>query len=484
MFKKILQIENYGKYLSFKTSDGNWNGTLKKVNTIYADNASGKTTLTQLFKSIKGDNNIVKKRKSFTSTSDICVKLQDENNSQFIFKRSSWNRHFTKIEIFDTFYSEDNVYLISLGNYDKEGTILQYEFIFGEEGIQAYNKIIDLKVDWKKERVQRSSYTQKRKKVEKLSEIEKYTKLIENSKERAKAIKKEIPILEKKLIDISEEFGKKYLEKINYFLKYFNPSLQIVKLNKKGAHFIYHLSITDQLVRSDSNKVSLRQTLSEGDKSSLSLSFFLARLDLIDDLNERVVIFDDPVSSFDSSRRNVTINLLKKIAIKSKQFILLSHDLNFIKNFNNKVEDCNNLKIRSNGKSSIIVKQDIAKETMTGIFKDLTVLNDYLNQGADKFSEKREVIRCIRPTIEGLFRIKYFNLINPTDWLGDFLSMIRDSFEGDVFYNLKGIYEELSDINDYSKEYHHSNPNYLEEPINDEELRNYVKRTIDVLKKI
>ncbi len=28
---------------------------------------------------------------------------------------------------------------------------------------------------------------------------------------------------------------------------------------------------------------------------------------------------------------------------------------------------------------------------------------------------------------------------------------------------------ELSDINDYSKEYHHSNPYYFETPINDED---------------
>lgn len=484
MFKKILQIKNYGKYLSFSAGSGNWNGSIKKINSIYAENASGKTTFTQIFKSIKGDNNVIKKRKSFTATGDISIKLQDENNSQFVFNKSSWNRHFSKIEIFDTFFAEDNVYIISLGNYDKNGTILEYEFIFGEEGIKAYNDIIDLRSERKGERVKRSSYNRKLKQTEDEADIEKYQKLVLKSKERSKEINSLIPKLEKKLIDIAEDLGSKYVEKINYYLRLFNPNIQIIKLNKKGAHFIYHLSISDQLVRSDSKNISLRNTLSEGDKSSLSLSFFLARLDLLDDLSERVIIFDDPISSFDSGRRNVTINLLKKIAEKSKQFILLSHDLNFIKNFSEKFDVINNLKIQSNGLSSVIVEQDIEKETMTGIFKDITVLHDYLINGAGTFSEKREVIRCIRPTIEGIFRIKYFNLINRTDWLGDFLSMIRNSNQGDSFYQLKPIYEELSDINDYSKEFHHSNPNYLEVPINDEELRNYVKRTIDLMKKI
>ena len=485
MFKKILQIKNYGKYLSFSAGNENWNGTLIRVNTVYAENASGKTTLTQLFKSVKGDDNIVKKRKSFTGLGNIHIKLQDENNSQIIFDKSSWNRHFSKIEIFDTFFAEDNVYIISLGNYDKNGTILEYEFIFGEEGIEAYNEIIDLRSERKSERVKRSGYNRKLKQTEDDLQIKKYKELIQHSKDRSKEINDKIPKLDRRLIDIAEDLGSKYLDKINSYLRLFNPNLQIVKLNKKGAHFIYHLSISAQLVRSDSKSVSLRNTLSEGDKSSLSLSFFLARLDLLEDLDKRVVIFDDPISSFDSGRRNVTVNLLKKIAKESKQFILLSHDLNFIKNFNDKFDDeVNNLKIQSNGISSIIVKQDIEKETMTGIFKDITVLHEFLEQGAGTFSEKREVIRCIRPTIEGLFRIKYFNSIKSTEWLGDFLSKIGNAEEGDQFYSLKPLYDELSDINDYSKEFHHSNPNYLEVPINDEELRNYVRRTIDIVKQI
>ena len=39
----------------------------------------------------------------------------------------------------------------------------------------------------------------------------------------------------------------------------------------------------------------------------------------------------------------------------------------------------------------------------------------------------------------------------------------------------------LSDINDYCKQYHHSNPKYMEEPIFDEELRQFVQKTLDIL---
>lgn len=485
MIKKILKIKNFGKYLSFTVPSGDWNGSFTKVNTIYAENGSGKTTLTQLFKSLKGDNKIVTRKKSFKATGEIEVEFLDQNNSQLTFQDKKWNRKVNKIEAFDSLFTENNVYLISLGNYDKNIGISKYKFVFGEEGVRIYNKIVNLRSERKKQRNKRSRLNYKLKKSQENSiRKNKLQRSLSDLKEQGNEIDTEIPKLERQLIKIAEDFGTIYLDKINSYLKYFNPQIQLTRLNKKGLNFVYHLSISDELVRSDSDSISLKHTLSEGDKSSLALSFFLARISLLDDIHERVIIFDDPISSFDSGRRNVTINHLKKIAIRSKQFFLLSHDLNFIKSFNDKIEVVTNLKIVSNGIQSKIVRQDVGKETMTGIFKDLTVLHEYLDSGATTFSEKRETVRCIRPVIEGVFRIKYYGKIKPDEWLGDFIGYIRNAENGELFYNLKESYDELSDINDYSKEYHHSNPNYLEVPINDEELRNYVLRTIDVLRKI
>ena len=62
-----------------------------------------------------------------------------------------------------------------------------------------------------------------------------------------------------------------------------------------------------------------------------------------------------------------------------------------------------------------------------------------------------------------------------------FLRRIRESPQSTPLYRLNEIYDELSDINDYCKQYHHSNPKYMEMPIFDEELRQFVQRTLDVL---
>ena len=52
--KKIVHIKGIGKYVDYTASkqDYGWDGNMSKFNLLYADNASGKTTLTQIIKSI------------------------------------------------------------------------------------------------------------------------------------------------------------------------------------------------------------------------------------------------------------------------------------------------------------------------------------------------------------------------------------------------------------------------------------------------
>lgn len=210
----------------------------------------------------------------------------------------------------------------------------------------------------------------------------------------------------------------------------------------------------------------------------------MARLALKPNIEDYLIVFDDPLSSLDYNRRNVTINLLANFARKANQFILLSHDLNVIKDFTLRVPDSLNLKIVFNGLTSLFIEQDVKSETLTGIFKDLLVLDSFIKHGETCAYDKRDVVRCIRPCIEGLFRIKYFTYIDDSKWLGDIIDFIRNAERNDIFYRQKENLDTLCDINDYSKIYHHSNPNYLEVPINTEELGTYCQRTLELLTKI
>ncbi|UZD24182.1 hypothetical protein [Algoriphagus halophytocola] len=129
MIHKIVHIKNLGRYKQFVSSNENWDGVLSKVNAIYADNGSGKTTFTQLIKSLKGDFQRIVKRRSFGVNEKIDVLLIDDNHKQLKFTGSKWNKTINDIEVFDTYYIDSNVYLITLGNLDKRGTF--FEIVVG-----------------------------------------------------------------------------------------------------------------------------------------------------------------------------------------------------------------------------------------------------------------------------------------------------------------------------------------------------------------
>ncbi len=118
---------------------------------------------------------------------------------------------------------------------------------------------------------------------------------------------------------------------------------------------------------------------------------------------------------------------------------------------------------------------------MSGFAKNRITLEDYIENGGDDL-QKRNAIKCIRPLIEGFLRLKYPNRFVNGKWLGDFLKLIENATEGDTIFRLKEIYEQLDDLNEYSKKYHHESlSNADNEIINEIELKKYVQNTLKVL---
>lgn len=480
MIHKITEIQNCGKFVNYKPSekDYKWNGIFTSINTIYAENGSGKTTFTQILKSLSGKNcELVEKRRSIHTQSPIKISFFDENHKLFSYKSNDWTKHIPCIEVYDYYYSESNIYIVSLGSYESPSSFYDivpngYELIKQIKLLRHKRKNASTYIRNIKREIKLTSNSQKKEELD--NEINKHI----IKKER---ISYKINKLESELTSNIKKIGKTYIEKANSYLNSFNPNLKLKDVNKKGQQLVYYISINGFDVRSDISNVPLKHTLSEGDKSSLSLSFFLAKLDLLPNIQNRIIVFDDPITSFDTRRRIMTISLLSRIANKSSQFFLLSHDLNFIKEFSTRHTNSTNLKIIWQNNTSVFVKHDIKLETMTGISKDIYTLQNYINNGAITDIEKREVIRCIRPILEGILRLKYFNIFNDKEWLGNFLNHIKESEEGSVLYHLNEYLEELTDINDYCKQYHHSNPKYMEVPIYDDELLQFVRKTLDII---
>lgn len=114
MITKLLYIKNLGKFKDSTMPYSSWDGAFSKVNLIYADNGSGKTTFTQMLKSLgksKHDQNLIKRR-SFGAETPISISLM-RGKKQVNFKKNSWSEYNDRVEVFDAFFIESNVYVIS-----------------------------------------------------------------------------------------------------------------------------------------------------------------------------------------------------------------------------------------------------------------------------------------------------------------------------------------------------------------------------------
>lgn len=486
MIKKIVDIKNYGKFKNFSIGMSNWDGVLKKINIIYAPNGSGKTSFSVLLNSIKGNNEIILKKKTFDQPNNPSIKFLLCDNKELKFtNKCQWNKTISKIETFDSFYYENNLYSITIEDAPNKPNIFEISISDEIEKIKQDIQLkTNLKIGFSKQISNRKSYLRKQN-----LPYEKDKKHSQLCKEREK-LEIEISKLQQERIDKTEFERNRYINYINNYLELFCDSICLteIKIARNSTlhtqNIIYGIEINGHNIAiKDRNNGSLKYYLSDGDKNALALSFFLAKMKMLPNLNQYIVVIDDPFTSFDTQRKTTTITQLVKLSKKVNQFFLLTHDLHFANEFNNACnEEVLNLRIQNNNNSSIFNQYDIKFEMLTGFNKDLSTLRNFVNgKIIDDEIHLREVIRCIRPTLEGVFRIKYFNYISDNQWLGDFISLIRNSTNESPLYRLKEFLPEIEEINNYSKIYHHSNPNYHEVPISYHELMIYTKRTLKLI---
>jgi len=288
-----------------------------------------------------------------------------------------------------------------------------------------------------------------------------------------------------------------YSTRINQYLQAFAPYLEIRDLDSvyvgssKEPMVKYALHINGNEIKQEDNPLypSFKYSLGEGDKSALALSFFLTKLEVDGNIRDKIIVFDDPVSSFDLNRKSTTISNLINLGQQAKQLFVFTHNLIFASEFwksTNQIPvsiQCS--KIEFLGNTACIVEYNIETETLSSILKDSLAIKNHLTHGSVTDQAKRGIARCLRPALESFFHLKFFDLVSPDDWLGDFISKLRTATATDPFFRLQSNLTELTDINDYSKKYHHRfNANNETEPVNDAELRNYCTRTLKLIQVI
>ena len=486
MIKKIISIKNFGTFKNFNIRNSDWDGSLKKINVIYGGNGKGKTSFSIILQSLDNNDALMTKKNHKNSLNLPEVEFIYDDNKILKYQNNRWNRHISNIEVFNSLYLEDNVYTITYKNTPNEFNIFELN---DADSISKYKKdilVLQNKASNIRKEINNIKYliNEYGKQYKGKTDLSKLPQL----KEELKNINLNIKSIENNINTKTNYRRQLYLEKINNYLECFGvpielTSMKLISHGSSSTHkIVYGLNICGNEIsvedRESTECNSLKYLLSEGDKNALSLSFFLAKFDIIPKTDNYIVVVDDPFTSFDFDRKRATITQLIKLSKKISQMFILTHDLHFKNDFLNAYidKDILSLKISRNNSSCCFYLQNTKKEMLTGFLKDITTIDDFISNPQDDQLILRDVVRCLRPAIEGIIRIKYKNVLSEKEWLGDFIQKIRNADEKEPLYRLQQVLEDLEDINEYSKSYHHSNPNYIENELSEKELTYYCKK--------
>jgi len=278
-----------------------------------------------------------------------------------------------------------------------------------------------------------------------------------------------------------------YEKSINKYLDKFNAEFRIVNTSydyRGGTpRSLFQIQINNRAIDIGDSRTPLgtpcfKTALSAGDRNALALAFFLAYLEKDVDLNNKIVVFDDPFTSLDRFRRTCTQQLIQHFINMTKQVIVFSHDADFLQLMWESYQghDKKALRLFRAGESTVINECDIEAETKSTYYQNYKTLLKYKSEG---IGTPLSVAQAMRPFLEGLLRVRFPGHFLPTYWLGEFIQAIRKADSESGLQLVKDDLQEIEAVNDYSKKYHHDqNPHYASEIIDAEELLGYVKRTL------
>ena len=187
----------------------------------------------------------------------------------------------------------------------------------------------------------------------------------------------------------------------------FKPLKKIVGRDERNFALKFFGSHKVSIDNEDDKTPNFKNTLSESDKRLLAFAFFVSLLSHDRELDKKVVVFDDPMSSFDSERRRKTLHLIADIACKQK--IILTHEDRFAKELARLMPCARTLKIEeyvdAGQKRSKIAHADFAQDFPDD---DISYRIEKINRILDTraFTENFE-LDC-RIVLEHIFKRKYY----------------------------------------------------------------------------
>jgi len=165
--------------------------------------------------------------------------------------------------------------------------------------------------------------------IENKDSFEKYFEVIKKKDKNDKIVESLERIYQALKTKIVEQFGKfveDYFELIKGFVKEISPSMEILNINGQATYDRRNTQDPAQCGFSVKyNGEDCAGSLSEGEKQVIALAFFFADLRKHSDKN-KVVVLDDPITSFDAGKRKSTAELIQKETKDFNQLFVFTCD--------------------------------------------------------------------------------------------------------------------------------------------------------------
>lgn len=277
-----------------------------------------------------------------------------------------------------------------------------------------------------------------------------------------------------------------YETAVNRYLQLLNAGYQLGSVSstnhRGGSSCHYEVLINESPVSlTASNGPSFRNTLSAGDRNTLALAFFFASLEKDPQLEQKVVVIDDPMTSLDEHRSLSTIQQIRQLLNHVAQIIVLSHSKPFLCQLWESVPrslECSAVKVSRSGTGSTLQTWDVSQDCITEHDRRYSLVSEYIR--VSDSSKERAVAAALRPILEAFMRVAYPINFPPSSLLGPFIQTCDQKVGTSEQILDDSDVIELRSLLEYANKFHHdSNPAWYTEAINDRELCDFCIRTIN-----
>lgn len=249
----------------------------------------------------------------------------------------------------------------------------------------------------------------------------------------------------------------------------------------------YAIELRGEEVRLGGGRPTFATALSEADKRTLAFAFFAATT--LDDANlhNQIVVIDDPISSFDRSRRWHTLTLLMRIAASAKQLVVLAHDPYCLLDLRDRLNRASHtgsivaLKItREAAGFSGIGTMDLEAECESKFNANYRLVSDFAD-GA-RADQAREAATALRPILEAHLHRRFPGHLGRSQMLGQAISSIETADGTSPLRHAISEVSNLRELNEFASQFHHdTNPDFQTARADPQEVGTYAKRVLAVV---